>query len=349
MRILLTGAKMPCELPVFPDWGADQPPEKSYEKQYVTGPQGDMHAGEVLCEVQGVQVLRCHPCVGIHLFPVATDDELDTFYRDQFYQEVKPTYLATYEEDRLWWEQCVHGPLLHHCQALLRGAVPPARVSMLDIGAGPGIALDVGKQQYGWDTYAIEPNALLARRLVERGHQVALGSLVDRVEFLRYTWPPFDVLYLYEVFEHIPTPEVFLDHCHALLAPYGVLVIAVPNDFTPAQYEVMRRYDLPPWFVAVPDHQQYFSPITLKLLLRRCGFHIRYARMTFPLIEEFILQDGLCYVNNPALGRACHQERMRRELAALADGSWPALEAQYIANVETRTGREIILIATKDG
>jgi len=109
----------------------------------------------------------------------------------------------------------------------------------------------------------------------------------------------------------------------------------------------MQRYHLPPWFLSAPAHINYFSPKTLQLLLRRCGFSNRYVRMTYPLIEEFMLKEGLCYINNPALGRACHHKRVKFELDMINAGRWNELEQNYIDNVELRIGRELVMVATK--
>lgn len=308
------------------------------------------HKGELLDSVIGTHpatgksmvyhVLRCEMCIGIHVWPLSSSEDLAEYYARTFYEESHPDYLARYEDDRLWWETAVHGPLLDVC---CRVGCLPHDPTIIEIGAGPGMALDVA-QERDWRTYAIEPDPVCAQRLTQRGHLTHHGTLET---FSHAHDGEYDVVWLYEVLEHQPNPEEFLLRCYDLLVPGGVLVICVPSDFTSGQFEAMKRFNLSPWFISSPDHQNYFTPVTLKLLLRRCGFQIRYTRMTFPLVEEYMLAQGRCYVKDSFLGHDCHQERMAYELAAIADGRWPALEAEYIANVERRVGREVIMIATK--
>ena len=60
-----------------------------------------------------------------------------------------------------------------------------------------------------------------------------------------------------------------------------------------------------------------------------------------------MLEQGRCYVGNPTLGRDCHRERMAFEMEMIQRGKWKALEAQYIANVDQRIGREMIAVFQK--
>lgn len=325
--------------PSWPEWGASPPPHPHYEKQYFRGPQGDMHAGEVLYEQDAIKVLRCHPCICIHLWPLSTPEALAQYYREQFYQTTKPAYLAHYQEDQAWW-LATHRTILDAASPWL---THEECVTMLDIGAGPGHPLRAGMER-GYQTLALEVSPVAAAWLRHQGHLVYECTLAD----FAHNTNAFHLLYAYEVLEHQANPEEFLLHCYDVLLPGGVLVVAVPSDWTTGQLDAMRRFNLSPWFLAIPDHQYYFSPVTLKLMARRCGFSLRHMRMTYPMIEEFLLTQARCYVNNPVLGRICHQERVKYELGMIRSGGWPELEAMYIANVERRVGREIIGIFTKD-
>ena len=340
----------------WPEWGADPPPRPAYEKHYVTGPHGDHHAGEVLDVVHGAdverpgetreyQILRCHPCCLIHAWPLPAPAALAAYYAREFYQRDKPDYVARYEQDRAWGEGCVHGPIL---QACLRYA--PQTKTMLDIGAGPGIALDVGKA-FGLETFGIEPNPDLCMVLErDRGHKMMADSLETVAERrLHHHGPPlapWDLLYLYEVLEHQPNPEDFLLRCWDLLAAGGLLVVAVPNDYNSLQLAACARLGVQPYWLAPPQHLTMFTPKTLQLLLRRCGYAIVDTRATFPM-EKFLFEDGRCYIGNNLIGRACHAERMAYELEAVRTGRWQQLEQEYRSNVALRIGRELVFIGIK--
>ena len=287
-------------------------------------------------------IVRCELCIATHVWPLPSQDSLSRYYAERFYQEDKPDYVARYEADRKWWECCGHEPILEACTHHLRvGSPGKDQIRFLDIGAGPGIALDCAKRR-GWGTWAVEPNQELSSRCAARGHVMMKGILEEALPTSACVdtlpWPaPWHVLYLYEVLEHQICPEEFLLRCYDLLAPGGVLAVVVPNDWNILQLEACKKLHLPHWFISPPQHLWMFTPKCLQLLLRRCGFDIVDARATFPL-EKFLLE-GRWYVGNDVIGRACHQERMTYELEAVATGKWPQLEQTYRINMTKRIGR----------
>lgn len=349
---------MPTE-PSWPEWGAFPPPEKYFEKDYFTGMQGEMHAGEILDSVCGpdverhheqrtYEILRCHPCLAIHAWPLPSEEALARFYTERFYQQEKPDYVERYERDRPWWTACVHMPIIDTCARALALDSDTTQPRVLDIGAGPGIFLDCAKRQRNWDTTGIEPNTALADALTSRGHRGWHGMLGEERTTALWesvaTLQPHIVM-LYEVLEHQICPETLLLNCHDIMADNGLLVVVVPNDYNPLQFAACAQHALLPYWLAPPQHLWYFTPKCLQLLLRRCGFDILDMRGTYPL-EDFLLA-GHQYVGNDAVGRACHQQRMQEELADVEGGTWVQREAQYRANMQQRIGREIVAIARK--
>lgn len=225
----------------------------------------------------------------------------------------------------------------------------PEKALVLDVGSGPGYPLDVATER-NYRAWALEASPIPCQALRDRGYYVINATFAEYWQAYQdiHMKGNYDCLYLWEVLEHQPTPEDFLLKCYDLLKPGGVLVMAVPNDFSPAQFEVISKYGIKEWWIAPPDHQCYFTPKTLQLLVRRCGFKIHYTRMTFPLIEHFILDQDRMYIGSPVLGRKCHHERVAYEMEVSRSGGWQDLEVTYISNVGKREGREIIMIATKE-
>ena len=305
------------------------------------------HRGELLDSVVGPDVvtgqprvyhiLKCEFCILIHAWPLPPPAALAAYYAREFYQRAKPDYVARYEQDRAWWETCVHGPILDACERFLR-LEGETRPCFLDIGAGPGIALDVAAQR-GYVTCGIEPSRALWDHTSAGGHLIHHGTL----ETFGGVSQAFHVVYLYETLEHQPNPEDFLVRCHDLLTPGGVLVAVVPNDYSPIQLAACARLGVPPYWLAPPQHLTMFTPKTLQLLLRRCGFQILDLRGTFPL-DKFLLE-GHNYLGNDRVGRLVHTQRMQSELYAVAHGQWAQREQEYRANMAQRVGREIVCVA----
>lgn len=324
------------------------------------------HKGEWMASVIGpdvstgkpmvYQVLRCELCIATHVWPLPQQEALATYYTKEFYQADKPDYVERYERDREWWERCVHGPILDTCETylhrerLIRTGTPPR---FLDIGSGPGIALDCAMNR-GYDTMGIEPNAWLCDELRNHGHYMRQGTLEqfgDSAFEVFYGGEEikrqkFDALMAYEVLEHQPCPEEFLLRCYDLLEVGGVIVVVVPNDYSPIQLAAQAKLGLASYWLAPPQHLFYFTPKTLQLLVRRCGFAIRQMRGTFPL-DKFLLQD-YNYIGDDRLGRLVHGWRMQDELHAVHTGQWKQREQEYTMNMTQRIGREIVCIAQKE-
>ena len=155
----------------------------------------------------------------------------------------------------------------------------------------------------------------------------------------------WDILYLYEVLEHQPNPEAFLLDCYELLNPGGLIVVTVPNDYNPIQLQAQQQLGLKPYWLAPPQHLNYFTPKTLQLVLRRAGFSLLDLRGTYPIDQHLL--EGQNYIGNDTLGRALHQQRMRAELQDMAAGTWHLREAQYRDQIRDRIGREMVAIGRK--
>ena len=336
----------------FPEWGS------SPRRPLVVF---DMaHKGEWLDSVIGpdpltgdpmiYHIVRCELCIAIHVWPLPSAAVLTHYYMTTFYQQDKPEYLERTARDRIWWESCVWRPLLQQCLDAVHEPVRPlsAPFRLLDIGCGPAVSLNVAACM-GMQTYGIEPNRAVADLAQQRGHIVYAGTLEDSP----FTTPGifdlrqcFQIITAYEVLEHQVCPDDFLLRCYDLLEPGGVLMIEVPNDYSPIQLLAREQLHEKPWWLAPPQHLFHWSPKTLQLCLRRAGFTILDMRGTYPL-DQALLQ-GQNYIGNDVVGRQVHTARMQWELDMLQKGKWSQVEAEYRANLYHRIGREIVCIARKE-
>lgn len=338
--------------PDYPEWGsAPRRPLVQFD---------GAHKGEWMESVIGpdpltgksciYHIVRCEMCITTHVWPLPSDDALATYYKTTFYQTDKSDMVLRYERDRAWWEQCVHEPILRRCRMSdVLHSPEEQQPRFLDIGAGPGIALDVARNTLGWETSGIEPNHNLCAALRQRGHAMHVGMLdTDPSNALQFQkiLGKFHCLYAYEVLEHQANPEDFLLACAEMLEDRGYLVIVVPNDYNPLQFSARKELGMAPWWLAPPQHLQYFTPKTLQLLVRRCGFTLKDMRGTYAM-EKFLLR-GHNYIGNDDIGRICHQQRIQEELFIMRSGLWGSYEKQMRRDLaEKRHGREIVCIAQK--
>lgn len=132
---------------------------------------------------------------------------------------------------------------------------------LLDVGAGTG-AFAHAMQQAGWQVTGLEPDAG-ARSVAYKNYHLQLQSPDQLFQLPAHS---FHVISLWHVLEHVHTLHDYFDQFQRLLAPGGVVLIAVPNyqSTDAAHYQQhWAAYD-------VPRHLYHFSPRSLSAL---AGLH----------------------------------------------------------------------------
>ena len=137
---------------------------------------------------------------------------------------------------------------------------------VLEIGCSTGHFLYYIKK-YVKETTGIELNKQHANFAKKYCGINVFTKSIENTDF-----PPkyFDVIFLFQVFEHIPNPKEFLIICKKYLKPNGTIYIEVPNinDALISEYNI-REYKK--FYYRLP-HVFYYSELTLKRMLNDCGF-----------------------------------------------------------------------------
>ena len=251
----------------------------------------------------------------LRLDPMPSEDEFERFYESAYYDLLRKGGRApelrrlieggeSAEAERTWLRETLYADIT----AVLGEAESGRRV--LDVGCGQGELLQWLSEQ-GFEATGIEPADDAAAIARERGLDARTATLE---EVLADAPPaPYDAALLLNVLEHVPDAPAMLRGIASLLGPAGLLYVRVPNDFTPLQEAAREHLGKDPWWVAVPDHVNYFTVDSLCDLARQVGYEPVDVQADFPM-ELFLLM-GEDYVGNPEVGRACHERRRRAELA----------------------------------
>ncbi len=148
--------------------------------------------------------------------------------------------------------------------------IAPKATSALDIGCGRGLTLYYLRKYFGFTRVAGTQIASAARQYAEQ----SLNLEVHGIDLLEDEWrgERFDLITMWHVLEHVLEPELYVRKIRTLLKPEGKLLIEVPNfnSWT-------RRFTGPYWLgLDLKYHLTFFTPESLKLLLERNGFTIRF-------------------------------------------------------------------------
>lgn len=156
------------------------------------------------------------------------------------------------------------GWLRHRRAAWVARRLAPG-AAVLDVGAGPGQFL-AELHRRGFRVRGVELDAERARA-APPGVRVDAGTLAERrAELLAAA--PFDAVVFWHALEHHAAPVADLRRAAELLAPGGLLFVAVPNAGS-----VQARLAGPRWLhLDLPNHRFHFTPATLAAAARDGGF-----------------------------------------------------------------------------
>jgi len=292
-----------------------------------------IHKGKILDKKDGFSVIECTSCGFKHIDPLLSDEELEKFYKKDFYSKGKPNYFKETKEDLSWW-MATYNNYYSLFEKYTKGR------KILDVGSGPGHFLFCGKKR-GWDVLGIEPS-------IDAWEYSKRRKLPVVNDFFSYDalkdYGPFDVVHASMVLEHVPDPIKIIKEIKKLLKPGGLLAIFCPNDYNPLQLIIKDELNLKPWWFSPGHHLNYFGFESMKKLISKNGFEIKEAIGTFPM--EFFILSGNNYVGNHSLGRKCHKERKKFEMNIYAKNK-ELLNTIYRVLGSKNIGWEFMVIARK--
>jgi 2-polyprenyl-3-methyl-5-hydroxy-6-metoxy-1,4-benzoquinol methylase len=278
-----------------------------------------------------------------HLDPIPPNAELSEFYESRYYDLVRKGNRAPElrrlmqggdpASQELRW---LKGGLYTDIVDVLKTVSPGRR--LLEVGCGTGDFLSFAVE-HGFNGVGTEPAPEAAQRGASRGltvHTLTLDEFVSQSPV-----GGFDVVVLLNVLEHVPDAIRTLQQCGQMLSDGGILCVRVPNDFSEIQSAARQKLARDPWWIAVPDHINYFNFASLRTVLDRLGFETVYSQGDFPM-ELFLLM-GESYVADPEVGSRCHARRVQFDL-----GLPPELRRKiYSALGSVGVGRDCLFFGKK--
>jgi SAM-dependent methyltransferase len=132
-----------------------------------------------------------------------------------------------------------------------------------EIGCGNGLVQRQVEEHFGLPVEGIDLNLAALQQNVSRSSPLFFYDIFDRhIDFHHR----YDVLFLFDVIEHLEDDRAFLEAALEMLKPGGVCVINVP-----ARQDLYSEYD------RRAGHLRRYSLESLKSLVQRCGLQVRAA------------------------------------------------------------------------
>ena len=297
---------------------------------------GNQHSGEIITSKNGFDAINCNKCGFIHVIPLPSAKELESYYRDTFYSDYKPDYMQQHKRDLKWRTLQFEERRLLFEKNLNINTKP----RILDIGSGPGFFLKYFKDR-GWDVLGLEPG----KAAVDFSRNMGVEVVQDTIENVRkLNLGTFNVIHSNQTFEHILNPTQALIDLKNLLKTESILFLSVANDFNPIQCVAQKYLGLHDWWFIPPEHINYWNMESLSNMLDKSGYQTIHRNVTFP-IDLFLLM-GENYVAKPSLGKAAHKKRKALEFALMDSGNHNFKFLLYELFMKAGIGREIEVMAS---
>lgn len=206
-------------------------------------------------------LFTCANCGVVAVFPRLSSNEIEKFYPESYISYPLP---VEDEKSRMRKLDRQFGVTKRRRKIEKHSKKRMGRI--LDIGCATGVFLNEMKS-HGWDAYGVEPSSYAAGVAVERSGLNVFNGYLDEVDFEDHF---FDVITLWDVFEHLADPNEALRIIKRILKPDGSLVITMPNTDS-WERKIFNQY-WAGW--DVPRHYHIFSEDAIERLLRLHGMHI---------------------------------------------------------------------------
>jgi 2-polyprenyl-3-methyl-5-hydroxy-6-metoxy-1,4-benzoquinol methylase len=146
---------------------------------------------------------------------------------------------------------------------------------LLDIGCASGefLAEFLELEKEGWELYGVEPNHNARDYAKSKG----INNLFSDLSEANFKDHFFDVITLWDVIEHINTPNNLFFELNRIIKINGVLVIKTPNPYS-MEAKIFKEY----WSgLEVPWHSFLFPKKFLETILTNHGFtNMKYHKTT---------------------------------------------------------------------
>lgn len=245
--------------------GAESPPVarladcryclRQQTRHWALGRVGTTHPGPFARDAY--DLLHCTACEVVYLEPLPSAADLQVLYAGSI-QFSDPHYSDPAKAARL---------VDYYFRRLeLAGVLPAAGSHSLEVGAGLAWVSHAIKERIaGVETWAQDPSAECADGCPWVDHYE-----VGPLEVMQHL-PPFALISLTHVIEHVPDPNAFLAHLATRLMPGGAIFMTAP--FRPAGWA--SGDGIAPWrdysYLHVPAHIAYLSRDWLRDAATRAG------------------------------------------------------------------------------
>jgi len=210
------------------------------------------------------RMVRCNTCGLVRSDPIADPEILSQLYRESAFD------YAT-EVDNL---KQTYGRRL---AGLARYGVHKG--TLLEIGCGTGFVLEEALAQGYTEVHGVEPSV---SAVALASPNVRPNIVCDIMRPGLFAPEQFDVVCLFQVFDHIPAPGSLLDECRRVLKPGG-LIMCLNHNVQAVSARLLKERSP----ILDIEHTFLYNPATIERIFTARGFAVCHVR---PIWNRFRLR-----------------------------------------------------------
>jgi 2-polyprenyl-3-methyl-5-hydroxy-6-metoxy-1,4-benzoquinol methylase len=212
------------------------------------------------------QIDRCRGCGFAFVNPRPALASLQNYYRSTGIDDGVADAGDALRNERRYPNSLIDAKrIIHTVRAMCGDTVE--RPALLDVGAGYGFFTREA-QSAGFDVTAIELGTKAARICREMTGVEPVNTLFEEFDS---GGRRFNAIVLSQVLEHVYDVNVWIEKARSLLAPQGVLAVALPNFGSLFRRILAEREP----FITPPEHLNFFAAESLEMLLARHGLAVK--------------------------------------------------------------------------
>lgn len=225
----------------------------------------------------GGDYVKCEKCTMIYPNPVFKESSLKEFYQIVDSGQAK----ITESESDFYTE--IYSKGLSATTKYVKGG------KLLDVGCGSGFFLDIAKKKK-WATTGVELSPTDVTIARSHGHEI-YTDLIEDITFKE----KFDVITLWDVFEHIVEGHPYLKRLSKLLTKDGVIFMQIPNSGSLAARIMREKCNM----FHTLGHVSLYNPQTIELMAQKSGFKIVHMET---VISEIAVMNNFLNYEHPYFG-----------------------------------------------
>ena len=235
---------------------------------------------------EGGTYVKCKNCEMVYINPVFTDEALTDYYTNNHDLQAKIVqndmefYISIYQQGIDAVEK------QNFCSR-----------NLLDVGCSSGVFLDLAKKN-DWITHGVELNTKEAEYAASKQHEV-YTELLENITFNK----KFDLITMWDVFEHLKDGEFYLKHMKSLLNKKGVVFLQIPSSDSLATKILREKCNM---FDGL-EHVNLYGLETITKLANKCGLKVLSTKTV--ISEVGVINNYLNY-EDPYLGNTQNKENI---------------------------------------